>query len=103
MTSQGVLRLVPSSADEPPLDARDDDALMRLTAAGLDAAFEVLVRRHQGALRAFCARACGSLAGDDQQAPFRKRWKASTSSSLLRRDGTGESRWHRWEVAYTCS
>lgn len=52
----------------PPLapDHRSDDELMRLAADGQRAAYEVLVRRHQARLRAFCARWSGSaVVGDD--------------------------------------
>jgi len=49
-----------------PPDARSDDELMQLAAADDRAAYEVLVRRHHGSVRAFCARFCGSpSAGDD--------------------------------------
>jgi RNA polymerase sigma-70 factor (ECF subfamily) len=49
-----------------PLAERDDDALMLLAGRGLTEAFAVLVRRHQRALRSFCARASGDVrAGDD--------------------------------------
>jgi RNA polymerase sigma-70 factor (ECF subfamily) len=49
-----------------PLGQRSDDQLMALCSAGLVAAFDQLVLRHQRALRAFCARMLGSLElGDD--------------------------------------
>lgn len=47
------------------LDAQDDDALMRLTSTGNRRAFELLIRRHQAALRAYCGRMCGTGAGDE--------------------------------------
>jgi RNA polymerase sigma-70 factor (ECF subfamily) len=51
---------------ETPLSERDDDALMLLAGRGLNAAFTVLVERHQGALRAFCVRSVADArAGDD--------------------------------------
>jgi len=60
-----------------PADERADDELMRLAAAGERAAFEVLVRRHQARVRAYCARWCGNSAhGDDlAQECFVELWR----------------------------
>jgi RNA polymerase sigma-70 factor (ECF subfamily) len=57
------LEALPGGA--PPLEARADDELMQLARAGLDAALATLIRRHQGAVRAYCARVCGSALADD--------------------------------------
>jgi RNA polymerase sigma-70 factor (ECF subfamily) len=61
--------LVPLPArggDADQLGGRSDDELMALCAAGLSAAFDHLVVRHERGLRAFCARLLGSQAlGDD--------------------------------------
>jgi RNA polymerase sigma-70 factor, ECF subfamily len=47
------------------LESRDDDELMQLASAGAEGAFETLIRRHQAALRSFCARMCGPGVGDE--------------------------------------
>src|SRR4030095_6790898 len=48
------------------LGQRSDDELMALCSAGLVAAFDEILVRHQRALRAFCARMLGSQElGDD--------------------------------------
>ncbi|MFT3926279.1 MAG: RNA polymerase sigma factor [Myxococcales bacterium] len=62
-TDRATLKLL--RAQGVPLEERDDDALMQLSRAGVMAAWEVLVRRHQGALRGYCARVCGSALGDE--------------------------------------
>jgi len=59
------LALVSAREEPPPLALRDDDALMMLARHGTAGAFEQLIRRHQAALRAFCARHCGNGAGDE--------------------------------------
>ncbi len=46
-------------AGDAPLEARDDDALMALAAAGERRAFEVLAARHLGPLAGFCAKFLG--------------------------------------------
>ena len=67
-------------SEETPLERRDDDELMQLCAAGARAAFETLIRRHQAGLRAFCARRCGSGAGDDvAQETFVTVWQLSAT------------------------
>jgi RNA polymerase sigma-70 factor (ECF subfamily) len=72
--------LVPFPKAEVALSARTDDDLMRLCAAGMDDAFALLVRRHQGAVRGFCARMCGgSATGDDvAQEVFVELWRSRT-------------------------
>lgn len=45
--------------DEAPLEARDDDQLMALAAAGGRRAFEVLAARHLGRLAGYCAKFLG--------------------------------------------
>jgi RNA polymerase sigma-70 factor (ECF subfamily) len=62
MRPKPELRLCP---EQGGLEQRDDDALMQLSAAGVEPAFEALIRRHQAALRGFCARLCGSATGDE--------------------------------------
>ncbi len=47
---------------EAPLEARDDDELMALAAAGERRAFEVLAARHLGLLAGYCAKFLGSPA-----------------------------------------
>jgi RNA polymerase sigma-70 factor (ECF subfamily) len=50
---------------------------MQLACAGLEAALAVLVRRHERALRAYCARVCGpDLADDVAQDAFVALWSA---------------------------
>jgi RNA polymerase sigma-70 factor, ECF subfamily len=63
---------------EPALADFDDDALMHLASSGQRAAFEVLVRRHQRAVRNVCARLCAraDLADDLAQEVFAAAWKA---------------------------
>ncbi len=67
MVSADVIVLAPprpASAEELP--RRSDDELMRMAALGVSAAFDEIVRRHQGPVRAFCARMLGDqVAGDD--------------------------------------
>lgn len=62
-TDPATLKLL--RAHGGPLEERDDDALMQLSCVGVIEAWEVLVRRHQVALRTFCARVCGSALGDE--------------------------------------
>jgi RNA polymerase sigma-70 factor, ECF subfamily len=65
MRSRGSEAVRDAPLPQPP-DERTDDELMRLAVAGDGAAYEVLVRRHQARLRAYCARWCGSsVVGDD--------------------------------------
>ncbi len=58
--------------EQSALGSRDDDELMRLAKAGVDAAFDVLVRRHQARVLRLCARGIGdtALARDVAQATF---------------------------------
>jgi RNA polymerase sigma-70 factor, ECF subfamily len=59
------------------LESCDDDELMRRAAADDRRAFELLIRRHQSALRAYCGRMCGSGAGDEVvQEVFVSLWNA---------------------------
>lgn len=68
-------RLKALPGGSPPLDARADDELMQLARAGLEAALATLIRRHQGAVRAYCARVCGTgLADDVAQEAFLAVW-----------------------------
>lgn len=69
------LPLGPKRAAE--LRARRDDELMRLAAGGLAEAFDELVSRHAGPLRAFCSRMLGNPArGDDAaQEVFVEVWR----------------------------
>ncbi len=64
-----------------PREERSDDELMGLAAAGERAASEVLVRRHQARLRAYCSRWCGSaVVGDDlAQECFVEIWRRRSS------------------------
>ena len=61
----------------PEIGEADDDALMADAAAGNAEAYAALVRRHQGAIRAYCVRASGSQSvGDDvAQDVFLTLWK----------------------------
>ena len=75
------LPLPPARGSQPPsadLDARTDDELMRLAAAGVVEAFSALVRRHQRAVCGLCAKMLGSRdAGDDvAQEVFVEIWRA---------------------------
>src|ERR1041384_2042164 len=66
----------------PPAGAlRSDDELMGLAAGGDHAAYELLVRRHQARLRAYCGRWCGSaVLGDDlAQECFVEIWRRRSS------------------------
>jgi RNA polymerase sigma-70 factor, ECF subfamily len=67
-----ALRRAPPYADE-----RSDDELMRLSTLGDAAAYEILVRRHQRPLRAYCARFAGSsqLGDDLAQECFVEIWR----------------------------
>ena len=62
---------------KPGLADCSDDELMQLASAGLDEAFALLVRRHQGQVRGYCSRRCGgSAAGDDvAQEVFVELWR----------------------------
>jgi RNA polymerase sigma-70 factor (ECF subfamily) len=73
------LRLLPSPAEPSageeasvPLDARSDDDLMLLARAGVEPAFEALVRRHQARMLRVAARYLGrvDLAPDAAQNAF---------------------------------
>ena len=68
--------VIPLGSRRAPADlqARTDDELMRLAAAGLLEAFSELVRRHERAVRGFCARLLASREqGDDAaQEVFRR-------------------------------
>jgi RNA polymerase sigma-70 factor (ECF subfamily) len=70
--------LVPFPKPDGALPSRTDDDLMRLAAVGVGEAFEMLVKRHQGAVRGFCARMCGgSATGDDvAQEVFVELWRS---------------------------
>ena len=57
--------LRPAREPAASLEERDDDELMQLACAGMERAFETLIRRYQKPLRAFCERACGNGAGDE--------------------------------------
>ena len=69
--------VVPFPRPETALPSRSDDELMRLSASGMDAAFAVLVRRYQGAVRGFCARFCGcpGIGDDVAQDVFVELWR----------------------------
>jgi len=71
-----VLPLGPRTT-EAALRLRSDDDLMELSGAGVLAAFEELVRRHQRPVRAFCARMLGdgALAEDAAQDVFLEVWR----------------------------
>jgi RNA polymerase sigma-70 factor (ECF subfamily) len=61
----------------PPLAERSDDALMLLARSGVDLALAILIRRHQAALRSYCARVCGTALADDvAQEAFVALWRA---------------------------
>lgn len=62
-------------------DLSDIDLVMTAKAAGNDTAFAILVRRHQGRLRAFLTRLCAdpSLADDIAQDTFLKAYAALSS------------------------
>ncbi|MBC8132809.1 MAG: sigma-70 family RNA polymerase sigma factor [Deltaproteobacteria bacterium] len=74
-----VIALAPRRA-VAELQARSDDELMRLSSAGLLEAFSTLVRRHEGAVRGFCARLLGGGASGDDAAQdvFLEVWKSRT-------------------------
>ena len=63
---------------EPALAELSDDALMELARDGQRAAFEVVVRRHQRAVRNVCVRLCAhvDLADDLAQEVFVAAWKS---------------------------
>jgi RNA polymerase sigma-70 factor (ECF subfamily) len=65
-----VPRAAPAAADG--LEARSDDQLMALSRSGLESAFEVLIRRHQGRMLRLAMRYLGSpsLAADVAQDTF---------------------------------
>ncbi len=67
---------------EPAFSHLDDDSLMELARAGKGAAFELLVQRHQRAVRNVCARLCSraDLADDLAQEVFVAAWQARLSS-----------------------
>ena len=69
--------VVPFPRPETALSSRSDDELMRLSSAGMDDAFAVLVRRYQGAVRGYCVRFCGGPGtGDDAaQDVFVELWR----------------------------
>jgi RNA polymerase sigma-70 factor, ECF subfamily len=90
--STAVVRSVPMLTDprsarlrlcsnELPLEQRDDDELMLLTGAGMKAAFEELLRRHQRAVRSYCARVCRDVgvAEDAAQEVFVTLWRSRQS------------------------
>ncbi len=73
MTAPRAGVVLPLHAPRPPaegaaLEARDDDALMALAAAGHRRAFEVLAGRHLAALAGFCAKLLGSARAGDEVA-----------------------------------
>jgi RNA polymerase sigma-70 factor (ECF subfamily) len=63
---------------ERPLAERSDDELMLLSCAGEKTAFAELLRRHQRAVRNYCARVCrdSSIAEDVAQEVFVKLWQS---------------------------
>jgi len=64
--------------DARALEQRDDDELMLLAGAGVSEAFELLLQRHQRAIRSYCARLCrdGSTADDVAQEIFVTLWRS---------------------------
>jgi RNA polymerase sigma-70 factor (ECF subfamily) len=70
--------LLCQSQAEPAFSDLDDDALMELARVGNAAAFELLVRRHQRAVRNVCARLCSQadLADDLAQEVFVAAWQS---------------------------
>lgn len=80
MRSRGSAALqrvpIPQAAEEP-----SDDDLMRGAAKHDHSAYAVLVRRHQGRVRAYCGRWCGSgVIGDDlAQECFVEVWQRRAS------------------------
>jgi RNA polymerase sigma-70 factor (ECF subfamily) len=64
--------VMPPSEPESPFAARSDDELMMLTRAGVDGAFDFLVRRHQARVLRVAARYLGSTsaAADAAQNAF---------------------------------
>ncbi len=68
-------------SNELPLEQRDDDELMLLTGAGLQAAFEEILRRHQRAVRRYCIRYCRdvAVAEDVAQEVFVTLWRSRQS------------------------
>lgn len=68
-------------SNELPLEQRDDDDLMLLTGAGLQTAFEELLRRHQRAVRCYCVRICreAAVAEDVAQEVFVTLWRSRQS------------------------
>jgi RNA polymerase sigma-70 factor (ECF subfamily) len=67
-------------AGPAPLAERPDDELMELARAGVQPAFAALIRRHQAALRSYCARVCGDAAADDvAQETFVALWATRAS------------------------
>ena len=90
--------VVPFPRPETALPSRSDDELMRLSSAGLDDAFTVLVRRYQRTVRGFCARYCGGpAAGDDvAQDVFVELWR-----TRLRYEPRGKFRAYLFLIAQT--
>lgn len=76
MSVANSVELPECSAEVAP-EARSDDELMELAAAGQRAAFERLVLRYQRHVRQVCARLCGNAAhGDDlAQDVFASLWQ----------------------------
>ncbi len=69
-----------ASAPATGLAQRSDDELMQLARAGVESAFEQLIRRHQAALRAYCGRVCGRALGDEvAQESFLTVWRLRDS------------------------
>ena len=68
-------------SNELPLEQRDDDELMLLTGAGLQTAFEELLRRHHRAVRRYCVRVCreATVAEDVAQEVFVTLWRSRQS------------------------
>jgi RNA polymerase sigma-70 factor (ECF subfamily) len=77
MSAAEPVMLYPAPADAA-LGDLDDDSLMDLARSGRTAAFELLVRRHQRAVRNVCARLCAQpdLADDLAQEVFVAAWQA---------------------------
>ncbi len=77
MSAVNPVVLYPAPADAALADL-EDDALMDLARAGRGAAFEIVVRRHQRAVRSVCARLCSQpdLADDLAQEVFVAAWQA---------------------------
>jgi RNA polymerase sigma-70 factor (ECF subfamily) len=96
MSTPRLIALHPSADG---LEGRDDDQLMQLACAGVEAAFALLVVRYQNQVRSYCMRKCkGSAAtGDDvAQDVFTELWRTRS-----RYQPRGKFRAYLFRIAHT--